>query len=242
MFSNVCFFVDGVDTEQREDIPSNNQADQSTPSTSSSTTPSPAFKHKSTKLRSLARVEKSLPKSPGKQAEIIKMMASKHLKIRFQGKGGGRTKNVLTFAEEEWLSAILDRADISPQTPRRKDNVFIGKVNSEKQYAQKRYLQWTIRELLGIINGKIPVEKFSTFPDSFDKDLTFRQLYDFLKTRKQYRFCNQTPHESCTSEICKNITLSTSSINRKMKNLDSKIPNNVKELIEEYSCDVSNAD
>ena len=87
MFSNVCFFVDGVDPEQREDIPSNNQADQSTPSTSSSTTPSSAFKHKSTKLRSLARVEKSLPKSPGKQAEIIKMMASKHLKIRFQGKG-----------------------------------------------------------------------------------------------------------------------------------------------------------
>ena len=181
MFSNVCFFVDGVDPEQREDIPSNNQADQSTPSTSSSTTPSSAFKHKSTKLRLLARVEKSLPKSPGKQAEIIKMMASKHLKIRFQGKGGGRTKNVLTFAEEEWLSAFLDRADISRQTPGRKDNVFIGKVNGEKQYAQKRYLQWTIRELLGIINGKIPVEECSTFPDSFDKDLTFRQLYDFFK-------------------------------------------------------------
>ena len=27
-----------------------------------------------------------------------------------------------------------------------------------------------------------------------------------------------------------------------MKNVDSKIPNNVKELVEEYSCDVSNAD
>ena len=134
------FFVDGVNPEQREDISSNKQADQSTPSTSSSTTPSSAFKHKSTKLRLLARVKKSLPKSPGKQAEIIKMMASKHLKIRFQGKGGGRTKNVLTFAEEEWLSAFLDRADISRQTPGPKDNVFIGKVNSEKQYVQKRYL------------------------------------------------------------------------------------------------------
>ena len=113
MFSNVCFFVDGVDPEQREDIPSNNQGDQSTPSTSSSTTLSSAFKHKSTKLRLLAKVEKSLPKCPGKQAEIIKMIASKHLKIRFQEKGGGRTKNVLTFTEEEWLSAFLNRADIS---------------------------------------------------------------------------------------------------------------------------------
>ena len=82
------------------------------------------------------------------------MMASKHLKIRFQGKGGGRTKNVLTFAEEEWLSAFLDRADISRQTPGRKDNGFTGKVNGKKQYAQKRYLQWTIQELLGIINGR----------------------------------------------------------------------------------------
>ena len=154
------------------------------------------------------------------------MMASKHLKIRFQGKGGGRTKNVLTFAEEEWFSAFLNRADISQQ-------------NGEKQYTQKCYLQWTIRELLGIINRKIPVEECSTFPHSFDKDLTFRQLYDFLKKRKQYKFCNQTPHESCTCKICKNIRLFTSSINRKMK--DSKIPNNVKELVEEYSCDVSNA-
>ena len=77
MFSNVCFFVDGVDPEQREDIPLNNQADRSTPSTSSSTN----FKYKSTRLRSSARVEKSLRKSPGKQVEIIKMMASKHLKI-----------------------------------------------------------------------------------------------------------------------------------------------------------------
>ena len=112
--------------------------------------------------------------------EIIKMMASKHLKIRFQGKGDGGAKNVLIFAEEEWLSAYLDRADISRQTSGRKDNVFIGKVNGKKQYAQKRYLQWTIRELLGIINGKIPVEECSTLPDSFDKNLTFRQLYDFL--------------------------------------------------------------
>ena len=32
-----------------------------------------------------------------------------------------------------------------------------------------------------IINGKITVEECSTFPDSFDKDLKFRQLYDFLK-------------------------------------------------------------
>ena len=103
-------------------------------------------------------------------------------------------------------------------------------------------MQWTIQELLGIINGKISVEGCSTFPDSFDKDLTFRQVYGFLEKRKQCKFCNQTPHESCTCEICENITLFTSSINRRMKNADSKIPNKIKELVEEYSCDVSNTD
>ena len=101
-------------------------------------------------------------------------------------------KNVLTFAQEEWLSAFLDRADISRQTPGRKDNVFIAKVNGKKQCTQKRYLQWTIRELFGIINGKIPVEEYSTFPDSFDKDLTFRQLY----TKQYKRRMNLVPAKS----------------------------------------------
>ena len=90
-------------------------------------------------------------------------------------------KSFLTFVEEEWLSAFSNHADISRQTPGRKDNVFTGKVNCEKQYTQNRYLQWTIWELLGIINAKIRVEECSAFPDFFDKDLTFRKLYDFLK-------------------------------------------------------------
>ena len=60
MFSNVCFFVDGVDPEQRDDIPSNNQTDQSTPSTSSSTTLSSAFKQvpKSDRWPGWKKVEK----------------------------------------------------------------------------------------------------------------------------------------------------------------------------------------
>ena len=133
--------------------------------------------------------------------------------------------------------------DISRQTPGRKDHVYIGKVNGEKQFIQKRYLQWTIRELLGIINGKVQqVEESSTFPNSFDKELTFRQLRDFLKKRKQYKFIKETPHESCTCEICENITLFSAAINRKIKDVDSKIPISVKELVGEYSCDVTNLD
>ena len=116
-----------------------------------------------------------LPKSPGKQKEIVEMIAKKHLKIQFQGRGGGRPKNTLTDDEEDWLLSFLDRGDISRQTPGRKDHVYIGKVNGEKQFIQKRYLQWTIRELLGIINGKVQqMEKSKTFPNLFNQELTFR--------------------------------------------------------------------
>lgn len=190
----------------------------------------------------MSQAEKSLPKSPRKREEVVKIMAKKFLKIQFRGKGGGRQKQILSDEEEEWLSTFMDRADISRQTPGRKDTVFIGKMNGEKQYTQKRYLQWTIRELLGIINGKVPMEGCSTFSDSFERDLTFRQLYDFIKKHKQYKFSNQTPHESCTCEICENSSLFANAINRKLKNIDSKIPNNVKDLVGEYSCEITNAD
>lgn len=203
-------------------------------SSPSSFTSSSAFKHRSTKYRSLAQAVKSLPHSPRIRSEIVKLIASKHFKIQFKSKGG-RTKQTLSNTEEEWLFSFR-------QTPGRKDHVYIGKVDGERKYMQKRYLQWTIRELFGIINGKVPMEECQTFPNSFDRELTFRQLYDFLKKHKQYKYSSQTPNESCTCEICENITLITSAVNRKLKNIDAKLPVNVKELVGEYSCDVSNAD
>eukprot|EP00111_Clytia_hemisphaerica_P013977 TCONS_00041134-protein len=162
-------------------------------------------------------------------------MASKHLKIKFNKKGG-RMKQTLLKAEEEWLLTFLDRPDISRQTPGRKDNVYIGKVNGKREYAQKRYLQWTIRELLDIVNGNSEVEGSPTFQEDFQRDLTFRQLYDFLKKRKQYKFSNQTPHESCTCEICENIRLLVTAVNRKMKNIDARLPSTVNDLIAEFTC------
>ena len=36
------------------------------------------------------------------------------------------------------------------------------------------------------------------------------------------------------------INLLTSAVNRKLKNVDSKLPNSAKEIVGEYSCDVAN--
>eukprot|EP00111_Clytia_hemisphaerica_P010989 TCONS_00032233-protein len=164
-------------------------------------------------------------------------MASKHLKISFQQKRG-RKECPLLKAEEEWLFAFLDRPDISRQTPGRKDSVYLRKVNGKSEYAQKRYLQWTLKELLDIINGNKEVEKSSSFREEFERDLSFRQLHNFIKMNKQYKFSNQTPHESCTCEVCENVHLLTMAVNRKIRNIDNKLPTSVKEIIAEFSCPV----
>ena len=83
-------------------------------------------------------------------------------------------------------------------------------------------------------------KKIPTFTESFQREITFRRLYDFQKRHNQYKYSSQTQHESCTFEICKNINLLTSAVNRKLKNVDSKLPARVKEIVGEYSCDVAN--
>ena len=37
-------------------------------------------------------------------------------------------------------------------TPERKDNVYIGKIDGEKTFVQKRYLFQNLRDVLNIIN------------------------------------------------------------------------------------------
>ena len=83
-------------------------------------------------------------------------------------------------------------------------------------------------------------KKIPTFTESFQREITFRRLYDFQKRHNQYKYSSQTQHESCTFEICENIKLLTSAVNRKLKNVDSKLPARVKEIVGEYSCDVAN--
>ena len=78
------------------------------------------------------------------------------------------------------------------------------------------------------------MEESLTFTKSFQRELIFRQLYDFLSSINI-----QTLHEPCTCEMC-DINLLTSAVNRKLKNVDSKLPNSAKEIVGEYSCDVAN--
>ena len=88
--------------------------------------------------------------------------------------------------------------DISYTTPHH--NVYLGKFNKVKNLAQKRYLLWTIRDIMDIINGSKTVQSDApsdSFEAKFGKKMTFHQLYDLLKRHKQYVFNRKIPQWSC---------------------------------------------
>ena len=66
--------------------------------------------------------------------------------------------------------------DISYTTPHH--NVYLGKFNKVKNLAQKRYLLWTIRDIMDIINGSKTVQSDApsdSFEAKFGKKMTFHQ-------------------------------------------------------------------
>ena len=84
----------------------------------------------------------------------------------------------------------------------RQGNVYIGKVDCEKQYMQKRFLIWTLRDTLVLIRGqqKKPQEKSG-------EELAFSQSYHFVKRKKQIVFQRIIPYTLCLCEIYENSAL-----------------------------------
>ena len=70
-----------------------------------------------------------------------------------------------------------------------------------------------------------------SFPKAFDKQLTFRQLYAFLKSRKELVFNRDIPQSSCLCENCENILLLSKEIASSAK---IALANNVQLLIEDF--------
>ena len=103
---------------------------------------------------------------------------------------------------------------------------------------QKRYLLWTIRHILDIINGSKLLE--SSEGDNvyfkFEKDITFRELYDILRRHKQYIFNTKIPQWSCLCEICENALFLVNGLNKKIYP-ESRLPTTINELIARFSCD-----
>ena len=122
---------------------------------------------------------------------------------------------------------VFERSDLTYTDPGRRDHVYTGKVNDEKQYVQKRYLLWSLRDALEIING------VAGFKDEFGESLSFSRFYHFIKGKKQIILQKDIPETSCLCEICENASLMAKAA-RKRKNAH---PTNAHDIVKRYSCD-----
>ena len=115
--------------------------ERNTPVTPSDFTPTPesSFTTKQSLSRSLKKAKQALPTSPNKQKQVVTCLAKQfRLKIEYD-ETRGRKPNILNAEKLIWLENFFDRPDITYINPGRKDNVYIGKENSERKYEQKKY-------------------------------------------------------------------------------------------------------
>ena len=154
----------------------------------------------------------------------------------------GRKATELTDEEKQRIVDTLDRADLTYVNPGRKDHVYIGKKDRKRQYCQKRYLLWNLRDLLNILNGNEVAGSTTgveTFVGRFEKPLSFSLLYNFIRNHKQFIYNQNIPQGSCLCEVCENSCLLAKGINKCAK---ADLPTNPHDIVEENCCDFTNDD
>ena len=87
------------------------------------------------------------------------------------------------------MSKIVEQPEMTYTNLGIKDNVYICKINGSKQYVQKRYLLWTLRDTLSILNNQE-----DGFCVHFEEDLSFSAFYHFIKCKKQFVFQRDIPY------------------------------------------------
>ena len=84
---------------------------------------------------------------------MIKNLAPKY-QIRIQLKETReRPRKNLSDDKEAWLIEVLGRSDLTYTNLGRADNVYIGKIDGERQYLPRQYLLWSLKDLHDILNG-----------------------------------------------------------------------------------------
>ena len=79
------------------------------------------------------------------------------------------------------------------------------KVDDQKMFRQKKYLLWTLNDLLDIANCcSVSPNDNNTFGTAFDWKLSFCQLHEFIKSNKEYIYNKNIPYTACLCEICEN--------------------------------------
>ena len=98
--------------------------------------------------------------------------------------------------KKKWLTNFLDKLDITYVTPGRKDHRYVGKVDGKSQYVQKHILMWTLNDLLNIAKGNSMIKNETPFEFSFGKKIKLHQLYEYIKSNREYLYNREIPQSS----------------------------------------------
>ena len=138
---------------------------------------------------------------------------------------------------------VLDRQDITYTTPGKRDLVYMGKINGKKVYETKKYLLWTLNDLLDILNGceVTGIQTEDSFMNEFGRKLSFRQLYKLIKANKQHIYDKNIPHATRLCEICENAVFLMQGLNKSLPK-ELNLPSNPHDIVEKFSFDSNNQD
>ena len=146
-----------------------------------------SFSNEQSKFRNLSKAEKALPSSPNKRPKVVEALAKKcKLRINILPQKPGPKVQVLNEKKIDWLTEFLDCGSISYITPGLKDHVYTGIIDGVKQYVQKSYLQWNLRDLFDVLNRHNTWESIErSFQQEFGYEISFSHFYEFIRNQKQ---------------------------------------------------------
>ena len=200
-----------------------------------------AFSTKQSRSRSLKKAADHLPESPRKKVEIIQSLASKYqIRIKMH-ENRGHPRKEISEEKKDWMIEFLRKSNMTYINPGRQDNVYAGKVDGERKYLPRQYLLWTLKDLLDMINRN-ELHSFN-FVSTFMENLNFSQLYNFIRSHKQFDHNKNIPHTSCLCDPCDNIVLLAKGLNNYQRPTAlarlSETPHNI---VEKYSCSSDDKD
>ena len=83
----------------------------------------------------------------------------------------------------------------------------------------------------------------SNFVSTFLEKLIFSQLYDFIKSHKQFVYNKNIPHTSCLCDTSENIVLLAKGLNNyKRLTASARLPETPHDIVEKYSCSSDDKD
>ena len=91
---------------------------------------------------------------------------------------------------------------------------------------------WTLNDLLNIANGSSLIKNESSFEFSFGKKkIKVHQLYEYIKSIREYVYNRDIPQSSCLCKICENVCFVAKALNKKTKSCNM-VPTNPHSLTE----------